>query len=756
MCKCRVLIPAILAVLIAALTVASGLRHTDSRPAEQLSIIEVNSPFVKEGSAYLIAAPHDTPGHLRWRAGDLTPGHVYSMSFFYARAGVDYLNPTAEDLADHSLYLIIYEDNQIVYQNALMPAAEPQFLVIPLVIQKSAATVTLTIPPGQRIVIGHFGQSIESGNLKRANPYNDGGRNWLRSPDDVLPRVYRGLRDFEVIVRAKRPALSSSIVPEVQRILLWAEMAATTALLPRTLPGHNTFLLRAASAGPGASVTAVAEPVAGPWATLSMSVDPVAPADGVTFARAKITALDDDGQRLPGLFFRLRSPPPLTVIPFDVAVNDAPQDNLVREFHVTSRTPGRFVIPIDIWSGHDWRPTGQHLQITFEPTDQHTVGSPWSAQANAWYEPEAIHSPSVSAGPVEASWHGDGLETELTVDIVSVAMPRVEWSVTGPVRDLRVFNLAFQPDPATLWSLGQSLGERSTGAGTEADRQLALDLLSYVSLSRRANLQTNYNGLQTYFPARVLRKGRGWCGPHAKALFGVAVAAGLRARISGTLIHTVTDIASDQLEPTMFDANLEVFVCQPNGHLGSLSLLDAPGVRFLGFGVDGKTRRGDDRQVVLDSYFNRQRQTNPHWYDKARQDTPFRIMFQDDRLLAFDLKPWERLRWTGGWIDRTRVRSIDKRYQQTLLVKEATLRPGAHTDSELACTGFTAVGGSIQLASDALAGELRFPFRTPIEVDRITVALEGLTGQDSWLAITVRPALPPPILTGPPDNLPLK
>lgn len=747
-----------IAILVLPVVVAFNLPHGTDDRAEQLSIAEVASPFAEEATAYLIQAPQNQRGFVYWQVSGLIPDRVYSVSFFYARAGVDYVDPTRQDLGDHLLHLTVHEGSEIVYQNGLMPTAQPRFVMIPLVFGQPKATIQLAIPQGKRIVMGHIGEVIGSRQLKHPDPYYGEDENRLRSPDDTLPEVYRGLRDFEIVIHARRDSLTTPILPRIQQVLVRAEMAATTALFPRILPGKNTLLVRADSAGAAAAVHAAISPTDAPWATLQIDADPMAPADGATFARVRIAATNDRGHLLPGLFFRLQAPKPLVVVPFDLAVSDAPQDNRVRHFHITSVKPGTYTVPVDVWAGRGWQPTSQTVQITFEPAIEAAPGFVWSKLANAWYEPEAITGDAELATQLEAVWRGSDPDHRLMLDIDSVTMPHVAWSISGPVKNLRIFNSAHQPDPATIWTLGQSLRERVMPDGIVNDRQLALDARSYIGITRRSNIQANYDGQQTYFPGRVLRKGRGLCGPHAKALFAVAVAAGLRARVAGTSQHTVTEVTSDTLDPTMLDAQREVFVCHPDGTPGSLDLLTTADVRFLGFGVKGKTRRGDNRQEVLDNYYDKRRNHALRWYEKSPVSTPFRIMFHDDRLLAFDLQPWEKVSWAAGMIDPTRVRTDDKRYQQTMLVKEAVLQPGSDmkADEVASSSGFTSVTGGIQVSPGMLRAKLQFPFRAPVEVDQMTVAIEGQAGDDGSLTVDIRPVLPSPVITGPPDNLPLK
>ncbi len=615
-----------------------------SNAEDTVTVTKLSSPFSNDGDAVLIVTPANRGHVLSWSSDKISPGNIYSLSFFFQQA---------ENVPSKSRPIIqvrAYDDGKHVFSQNLHPSSTARFYVDSLVFNTPRAAVTLTFPPGQAVIVGDVGRCIWASNLR---PPSYRGKSPLWPVTVRLPSIYRGLRKFRIKTllssRASDPRSTQPL--RVERIIASAQMKVSTAKLPRLLPGAATLTARYSEARPGASLDVqIRQRNLPDVARLDVKADSAVPADGATFGRVFISAVDRRGHLVAGLFVRLKCPPGIRSFPYTKAIIDAPRQQYLREIHVLSTTPGDYAIPIEIWDGTRWSLADECVRITFH--DDRKEQFPEyrrSDYARPWLEPRPIASlAAMRTDNIDAVLRGRAQVLRIPTAIESKLMPACSWTVTGPVSDLGLF-ADFQPDPRTLRSLGESLRALTHASGQAAtEEDLALAIEEYVNLCMEGYRPEDFDSRWYPSAGRTHREGRGWCADYARAVYVLALESGLEATMDNTNDHVLGKVRGQSLQPIVLDALLQVGLCSATGKRGDLSTIDTPDKRILGIGVNKKSRRGTSwkyyEEIVHDSH---------DWQKK--EPNKFICKLADSDVLSFDLRAWERMEWSSGHADNRDV-----------------------------------------------------------------------------------------------------
>ncbi|GAB5561871.1 MAG: hypothetical protein SynsKO_35180 [Synoicihabitans sp.] len=698
----------------------------------------VPSPFVHQGEAVWFKAPADDYAGLVWQSTDVVPGKRYSISFFFQSARIE--NPA------HRLRLAlnIYDDQTQIHTQNLYRRNYAQFYTTEVEFQSTIATVRLDVPAGDEIVVGHFGEAVNVKNLAETiDPLSM--QIWL--PTFRLPRVYRGLRDFQFEMKLSNKFYSDQF--GLAGINIVADMKVAAAKLPRLLPGKNSLNIVQTTADSDGEIEIAIEPrqLSGE-PEIHIDNDPVVPADGATFGRVFILTQTESRAAIPGAFYRLKGPPEISIRPYVRAISDSQKLQITREFHLTSLTPGDYELSVERWTGRDWVDTRKQVSVAFEKVAQSAPNYRQSDYANRWIQPESIRPDENSPAFLGLSLDGVGTPHEVSIPIASELAPKIDWKIKGPVRGLALYS-DFQPDPRTLRTTAESLHRLVTAGKENAELEFALGTEAYVALFMEGMLQ---EGLSTHlnYPSlgRIHREGRGWCMQYSSAVYAMAVEGGLEARHRNLPNHVNVEVRGEHLPISNLDAMVQAVVTDASGNRAPLNdLADNPNSRVLGAGVDEFSQRGS-----FAGYYTTPVRSVKPWMTRDQNNTAYRNQFLDHEVLSFDLAADETLTWSSGSVAAGDFKAIQGlRAENQNIITQTTHRTISSMQKNSAVTWIDLEpkeNGLLAPKGNYKVGHVKFSLNYAVEVSDLVIDLDGSIDPGGEMEIKFYPDLKNPLIAG--------
>lgn len=693
------------------------------------------SPFSRDGTAILLHAPADRNGRLEWASDSVVPGKRYSLSFFFQNRVIR--SPQNEDYFS----VLIFDHGTPIFEQRLGNKNFPQFYATDVVFGTSYARIVIEVPKGNEIVFGEFGRAVDVNDLADTK-YANGSTLWM--PKLQLPAVYRGLRKFEVGLHLQGKKTSDLLT--LENVSVRARMNVAAAKLPVLIPGKNELNIRFDSAGAGALIQLGVTPreISGE-VTLRVSHDKKIPADGATFGRVFVSAVNDQSELVSGAYFRLKAPPAIKVYPYTKAIAEWRKLQTVREFHLTALQPGDYEVGIDQWNGAAWVDTGRKFVVTFEPTDQAAPDFVRSSLTRRWLEPVA------EAGTETEFGRKDIVLTDLAkaqveaIKVRSPLSPIFDWRITGPVARLGLYN-SFQPDPRSLAETARSLWSMVSAGSANRERDYALGVEEYVGLLMEGYLPAAFCELDYPSFGRLHREGRGWCWEYAAATHALVIEGGLESRLLNVPNHVTGEVRGEQLAPMMIDSMLQVAVTDALGNRLELGRAGDEGTRVRGAGVLENTRR-----TSYSGYLQKPLKPEIPWERRDEADAAYRTKYADSEVFAINLFPWEQLHWRSGSISEFEedVSRGSCAENQTVVTKTSVLnfhQEVTHPQIEFDRFERNKLGQLVPMKfGDSY---LTFPFECPVEVEDLMVTTSGTMGVGDMVKIMLRPVLNEPLIIG--------
>ncbi|GAB5561926.1 MAG: hypothetical protein SynsKO_35730 [Synoicihabitans sp.] len=705
--------------------------------ASSLEIEKIPSPFARDGEAVVTRVLGDQRKAMIWEVDGVVPGRPYSVSFFFQNRAVK--DPRELEV----FWLDVMDGFESIYHQRFYPRNHPQFFSTAVVFGTDRAQLRLRLSPGTEIVFGELGRAVEVDDLADVRfPHSSE----LWPPKLSLPSVYRGLRNFEIEVNLW--AGQTGTLAGLSGVEVRAGMNIAASKLPRLLPGQNTLHVVRDTVGEGAGVTAdvtVRNGRAEPKITLQ--ADAKIPADGATFGRVFVSAVDAEGELISGGFFRLKTPSQVQSHPFVRAISDWEKMQTTREFHLTSLTPGSYEIGLERWNGSDWVPTHESFVVQFEEATVPAAEFVRLDFARPWLQPREASRSDSPADRIDLAWSSDdgGHEDVLEVPLSSEFSPRVDWTVRGPVKGLSL-HTAVQPNARSLGETAASLWARIAQHSSHPARDFALAVEEYVALTIEGVLPEAYYFSDYPSFGRIHREGRGWCNQFASAVHALLIEGGLESRLRNLPDHVTGEVRSDELETMLVDAMLQVAVTDAHGNRTMLDRLDDEGARILGAGVDNETRRGK-----FSGYLHSPFPADRPWVRRDPSDTKYRNAMRDDRIFSLDLRGWEQISWSSGSVPDLEIQAARGTCaeNQTMLTQLSQLEFADFAgDAEVNVSNLEVNENGLLVPTGSSWGKVRFPFQTPIEVDDLFITTKGVLGGGGRISISLRPALSPPLVEG--------
>lgn len=711
----------------------SCIFQVEENAGRKVIVEEIDSPFSKRGKAVIVETPSDQQHTLTWSADSIIPGKIYSLSFFFQQANnIPSENPPR-------ILIRVFDGGTRVFYQSLHPGPEACFYVDNLVFNSSSVRVSFTFQPNQKVILGDFGTSIWASDLKVTRFPK---RSILWPYSIRLPAIYRGLRNFSIKTSFGSNATNHTQAARIERIVVTAKMNVSTAKLPRLLPGDNLLNVAYSSAEPDANVNVSISTRNKPNVSkVYLNADRIIPADGATFGRVFLSAVDNRKKLISGPFFRLRCPPQIKSFPYTRVITDWDKEQFIKEFHLLSTSTGTYSIPIELWDGTKWSLIENELKIIFNDnkkekyTNFKRVDYP-----RRWLEPGIIKSKVTSGSDtIDIRLHGHDRHERIPINIQSKLMPEFCWTITGPVSNLGLFN-AFQPDPRTLETIGESFKDMVyEGEKKLSEEDMALAIEEYVNLFMEGYRPENFDNRMYLSGGRIHREGRGWCANYAKAVFVLALQSGLEATMDNTRGHVMGKVRGRSLNPIVLDALLQVGVCSATGDRVDLKSIETPEKRILGVGVNNKSRRGTGLQYYekITNYSNNWQSIKPNTYIYA---------LVDNEVFTINLEPWEKMEWIGGYVNNCYAVFTrgELGIHQTVITKTAKIVLTKNADNP------KIIIENLVADEDGFAksGRVSFSFEVPVEVDDLFVSAEGTLGDAGFSTIDIVPVLYTPLING--------
>lgn len=723
-------------ILLIVIMTGSGVlsRAIDNVP-ESMTIQSIPSPFSKDGSAVVLKSKDGKNGVLRWESDEVVPGEKYTVSFFFQ-------NRVIRNAANLDLFRInIYDGHTRIFHQRLYTKNHPQFFTVDLVFSSTRGVVRIETKPGNEIVLGEFGRALDVAELALVR-FPHSSVQW--TPKLQLPAVYRGLRKFEIGVSLWKDA--SNDLLGLESVTVRAKMNLAAAKAPAMLPGRNELEVKFDSGGPDARLRLRASArgqAKSPY--IDISHDELIPADGATFGRVFLSAVEDGVGLISGAFFRLRAPTSVNVYPYVKAISDWQKMQTTREFHLTSLVPGTYEIGIDRWDGDSWVKTQRTFEVVFEKIPAPAPEFHRPDYTRAWLEPRRLPDGATTMGEWDIPLSDDRSDRVVEVNFPSPLAPRWDWEISGPVQRLALF-CSFQPDPRTLRETARSLWESMTLGSGQPERDFIFGVEEYVGLFMEGTVPEPYCLMDYPSYGRLHREGRGWCWQYSAATYALALEGGLQSRFRNVPRHVMVEVKGQDLEPMLIDAMLQVAVTEEDGSRTVLNRVGDEDTRVLGAGVHGLTRRGK-----FSGYLESPLEHDGSWNRFDPDSIVYQNAFMDDTVFSIDLHAWETLSWSSGSLSE--LNDDDSRgscaENQTILTKVSMLHmTDLPSDSAIRLRQLERNEFGQLTPKTSAWGYLKFPFECPVEVEEIFISTTGTIGAGGRMAISLTPVMNRPLIEG--------